>query len=404
MGFYALIALINALASSILGIFVYFKNRKQIINKIFALFCLSVAVWSYPYFIWQISTTESAALFWSRALMVGAIFIPICYFHFILELLNKIKQKKKLLIFGYIVFFFFLLVNFTSLFVKGVRPKLGFAFWPDAGILYHPFLLIWFFYAFYAIYLLFNNYFISIGIKQNQIRYILIGTIIGYLGGATNYFLWYDIPIPPIGNWTTAFYLGIVAYAIVKYRFMDIRVVVKRSTIFSGLVVGVATAYVLVAFLLASLVYGGELAGIRPLIVTGLLIGVLTALGFRPLYGFLQRTTDRYLFKGEYQPEELIRRVSDELATALELERIAKILTNEISRAMRLKGAELRILDGGLSLPKGRTPNLIKYLQKQKEVLVLEEMRRQYQEREKYDQRFLAYNQGHKFPRNTLFL
>ena len=66
---------------------------------------------------------------------------------------------------------------------------------------------------------------------------VIIGTIIGYLGVATNYLLWYDIPIPPIGNWTAAFYLAIVAYAILKYRLMDIRMAIKRSTIFSGIVI-----------------------------------------------------------------------------------------------------------------------------------------------------------------------
>ena len=158
MGFYAITALINAIVGSLIGPFVYFKNRKGVINKTFALFCLTIVIWSYSYFFWQISTTETAALFWSRALMIGAIFIPISYLHFILGLLNKIQKKKKILIFGYLVFFFFFLVNFTSLFIEGVKPKLNFNFWPDAGILYLPFLLLWFFYALYAIFLLLKEH------------------------------------------------------------------------------------------------------------------------------------------------------------------------------------------------------------------------------------------------------
>jgi len=224
MSFYALTALINAITSTVLGLFVYFKNKSAKTNQAFALFCLSTTVWSYAYCFWQLSNNADSALFWSRVLMAGAIFITISYFYFVLRLLNKINKGKKILIFGFLAFSFFFLANFTSLFVEGVRPKSGFAFWPDTGVLFHPFILIWFFYAFYAIYLLFKSYFVSTGIKRNQIRYILIGTVIGYLGGATNYLLWYDIPIPPIGNWTTTFYLGIVAYAIVKYELMDIRV------------------------------------------------------------------------------------------------------------------------------------------------------------------------------------
>ena len=92
MGFYALTALVNAVTSSIFGIFVYFKNKKRGVNKTFALTCLVTAIWSYSYFAWQISPTENTALFWTRALMAGAIFIPICYLHFTLELLNKRKN------------------------------------------------------------------------------------------------------------------------------------------------------------------------------------------------------------------------------------------------------------------------------------------------------------------------
>ncbi len=228
MSFYALTALINAIAASAFGLFVYFKNPKRIINKTFGLFSLSVAVWSYSYFFWQISTTETTALFWTRALMVGAIFIPIFYFHFILGLLNKIQEKKKLLITGYLFFSFFFLANFTSFFVEGVRSKLNFDFWPDPGILYHPFLILWFFYLAYTIYLLIKSSSTSSGILKNQLRYILLGTIVGYLGGITNYLLWYDIPVPPVGNWTATFYLGIVAYAIVTTQLFGIRVILTQ--------------------------------------------------------------------------------------------------------------------------------------------------------------------------------
>ena len=154
MNFYALTALINAIAATILSLLVYFKNRKGFTNKTFGLFSFFIAIWSYAYFFWQISKHADTALFWSRALMVGAIFIPISYLHFVLVLLNKLEEKKKILIIGYVIFIFFFLLNFTSLFVRDVRPELNFIFWPNAGVLFAPFLAIWFFYALYNIYLL----------------------------------------------------------------------------------------------------------------------------------------------------------------------------------------------------------------------------------------------------------
>ncbi len=145
MNFYALTGLINAVVASFFGLLIFFKNPKRITNKTFGLFCLSTAVWSYSYFFWQISNTEEAALFWSRMLMNGAIFITIFYFHFILGLINQIQEKKKILITGYLLFLSYFLIHFTPFFVEGVKPKFNFDFWPNPGIFYHPFLVLWFF-------------------------------------------------------------------------------------------------------------------------------------------------------------------------------------------------------------------------------------------------------------------
>jgi len=231
MEFYALTGLINGIVGSVLGLFVYFKNRKALANKLFGLFCLAVSVWSYSYFLWQISTIAESALFWSRGLMAGAIFISIFYFHFIISFLKRVKEHKKTLVFGYFIFTIFFFLNFTPFFVKNVTPKLNFSFWPNPGILYHPFLLLWLSYMAYSIYLLLKELSTATGVLKTQVKYILIGTIIGYSGGITNYLLWYDIRIPPFGNWTTTLYLIIVAYTFLKYHLLGIRVIITEISV-----------------------------------------------------------------------------------------------------------------------------------------------------------------------------
>ena len=114
ISFFAFSGLFNFIVSIFLAVLVYSKGRKILTNKIFALDALSVAFWSFGYFLWQISTTESSALFWSRILMAGAIFIPIFYFHFIVAFLNLTKKLKRVLYFGYSLGLFFLLSNFKN--------------------------------------------------------------------------------------------------------------------------------------------------------------------------------------------------------------------------------------------------------------------------------------------------
>lgn len=228
MFFYAIAGLINAITSAFLGFFVYFKNQKANVNRIFVLFCLSIAIWGYAYFVWQISTAKEAALFWVRALMVGAIFMPITYFHFITVFLNIHQKKKKLLYFGYFLSFVFLVLNFTPLFIKSVESELSFPYWPKPGIAYHPFLLIFFLYFFYSWYLLFKALQQASKTAKVQIKYLLIGSMIGFFGGATNYFLWYNIPVPPFGSILITFFIILTAFAIIKYHLFEIRVILTE--------------------------------------------------------------------------------------------------------------------------------------------------------------------------------
>lgn len=224
MNIFAFLAAINTVVSLLIGIFVYTQNKRSLMNKTFGLFSLSVVVWSAGYFLWQSAKTPEGALFWSRILMLGAIFIPILNFHFVLAFLNKVREQRVILYAGYALFSVFLFSSFSSTFVSGVEQKLEFPFWPNPGMLFHPFLLLWFLYVIYGGILLAKARASATGLLRSQIEYILFATVIGYGGGITNFFLWYDIPIPPIGIWAPALYVGIVAYAMVTRQLFGIRI------------------------------------------------------------------------------------------------------------------------------------------------------------------------------------
>src|SRR6266478_5234275 len=112
-------ALINALASTLFSVIAYAKNPHDPRNKSYAFYCFSLSLWSYSYVFWQLSSTASAALFFCRALMMGAILIPITHVH---HLLNLFEWKApRILKIGYAVSALFLISNFTPLFVAGVQ-------------------------------------------------------------------------------------------------------------------------------------------------------------------------------------------------------------------------------------------------------------------------------------------
>ncbi len=330
MDFYVISAISNAIVSFVLGFFVFFKNKTSDLNKTFSLYCLMLFLWSVAYFFWQISNDYDSALFWSRALMMGAIFIPITYLHFVFILTKKIKENRKLLTVGYLVFTLFFIVSFNRFFVESVTPKLGFDFWPNPGPLFHPFILIWISCVLFFLFFLIKETKNSFGIKQAQLKYILIATIIGFSGGATNYFLWYDISIPPIGNWAVSVYIIIVSYAIIKYRFMDIRLALSRGTVyFLSLVIVILIAY-------GFLFLNNQLAYPLSDNVAFLLILIISLLLFHPILNFLEKLASKYFHYTFYSYHKVLADLSEKLTRILDLEKLSSLITDTLMETMKL--------------------------------------------------------------------
>ena len=72
------------------------------------------------------------------------------------------------------------------------------------------------------------------GAKRNQLKYLFFGSLIGYIGGPANFLLVFDIRYPfyPLGTYAVPIYTAITAYAIIKYRLMDITLYATRATVF----------------------------------------------------------------------------------------------------------------------------------------------------------------------------
>jgi signal transduction histidine kinase len=386
---YAASALVNALTSLILGFLVFFRNTKNKVNITFSLFAFSVAFWSIGYYFWQVATEEVTALFWTSFLMAGAIFIPIFYFHFVLALLDLTKKKKKILIIGYFIFIIFLFLNFTTFFVNRVEPLAGFSFWPLPGPAYHAFLLIWFLYVIYSTYLLYQRYKKSTGVLRSQIKYVFFGMLIGFAGGSTNYFLWYKIPIPPVANILVSVYVGAIAYSIIRYRLMDIRIVVRKIFIYVGLSLFVYVLYTLVIVIYTKLFGSVYESGAM---MAGIIVAPFFVFSFYAFDKFFVKFANTYIFSGLYNYQTALNKLSQELNYLTDLDKIIGSIVDTIKQTMQLNRAGVLLVNpkekpvhyeiarvigfneqNGISLVKDNF--LTRHLQKTKKPLVREELK-----------------------------
>jgi len=88
----------------------------------------------------------------------------------------------------------------SKLFIVDAKPLLMFHYWPLAGITYNFQVLSYFIVPILGFIIIRNKITKSSLTLQKQLKLVLWGIFISYLGGATNFPLDYSIPIPPIGN------------------------------------------------------------------------------------------------------------------------------------------------------------------------------------------------------------
>ncbi|MFA6106929.1 MAG: ATP-binding protein [Patescibacteria group bacterium] len=341
MNFYAISALINFFTSLILGVFVILKSRNSK-NLSFFIFCFFVASWSLGYYFWQIADDAISALFWCRALMAAAILIPVSYLHFVYALVDLVEKRKKFLIFSYGLFSLFLLGDLTPYFVSHIEPILNFKYWPIAGHLYSVFLVVWFFYVVYSTFLLYDKYKKSFGIIRLQLKYVMLGMIIGFAGGSTNYLLWYRIPVLPVGNILVSIYVAFSAYAIIRYRLMDIRIVARRIFIYFG-----AGAFTYGFFYFTIWLYSRAFGGIftSGAYAAGLVVAPLFVFGFYRIDGGLRKFANKYLFVSLYNYQETITRLTDELNNYIDLSKIINLIVETIKKTMQLDRAGVLLIN-----------------------------------------------------------
>jgi signal transduction histidine kinase len=321
-------ALINALASILLGALIIFKNPFSKVNRLYALFCLSVAIWSVAYMAWPLSDSKESILLSFQLLHIGASFTPIFYFHFTVVWLGVHRKYKYKIItkMGYSLAVFFSLSAFSKYFIASIEQKFSIGYWANPGVLYHFYLIYFGLFAVYSSLILFKYYKKVSGLKKEQAKYILIGMVLAFAGGATNYPLWYDINLPPFGNILPVSYIILTAYAIVAYRLMDIKLVLRKSTvfIFSILTVFLLGAGVKLAYDIS--IGLGKYTGDILMLISAVLL-------YDPLKNRFFSLANKYFFSTYYDSRKVISDISENLRGLLDTEGIYDYIRNRLGEA-----------------------------------------------------------------------
>ena len=221
-----LIVAISSILNSFL-VLLYSKNKNtKFLNFTWTLFNLTVGLWGLGLYCLFSSSNMGSALYWGRFLNCSAIFIPIFFFNFVCILLKIYNDKKKeiCIYYGIATVMFIAVLLFPNLFIPYVEIAFTNFYYPKPNIIYYVYTFQFAYLISYSMGLLFkakNNTKYSL-LEKNQLKYLILGCSVGFLGGSMAFFPVFGINIPPIGIYLTPFYIFTVSYAIINHNLMDI--------------------------------------------------------------------------------------------------------------------------------------------------------------------------------------
>lgn len=244
MNTHLLVHNIGFLAGGIINIgivcFVLYTARRRINSVIvtFTLMTLSVAIFQISHVLGANATSPELS---RKIFMFNLANIPIAVFmtHWFLALAGKVKERRRILaaIYASGIAMFFVYILFPDTFLRDSVPKLYFPYYYEPGPL-QIIMRIWFnvvgIYYFYELIKAYRE--TGDPIKKNRYKYVFAAIVYGFIVGSSAILLVYDVPFDPMWSMFFGLYTIPLAYAIIKYELLDIRIFAKRAFLYALMV------------------------------------------------------------------------------------------------------------------------------------------------------------------------
>lgn len=333
--------LVSAVFVFALGLMVFLRNPKNRLNFTFALHALAISLWLFGTFMMFLNENNiEAAIFWDRFIYGAVVFIPAFMYHFCLALTER--KANFGLVLAYVFSVFFLVMSRTDYFVSGVFYY-QWGVHTKAQFFHHLFLA---YFSSYVVYWFIevHQYYkkIDSALKKYQIRYFFVAFLILFVIGPTAYLPAYGISVYPFSYLSGLIFSIIIAFAILRYRLMDMRIVARTILIyfFNSIF---AFAFYSALIIVYPLVWGSVYSPYS------FLAGIVVAPAFVILtfkYDQLTRyLLDKYLFKSLYDFRTTITKLSSELNNYADLDKIINLIVDSIKDTMGLNRAGVLLLD-----------------------------------------------------------
>jgi signal transduction histidine kinase len=365
---------VTVLTQLILAGVIFLRNKKNKTHLVISFFIFCLATWTIANFFSLKVSSVAEKLFWVRMVMLVTSPLPI-FFYLVTLLfpLNKEKLPQKKIMLGIGTMLLLAGLSFTPLmfkdyFLSSGQPHVT----PGPAILLYAVNFILFCGA--GIVNLFSKLKKEKGKKKEQSFYFLVGLILTSLGGFVTNFIsvvvFNSLQFVWLGPCFSLFLVAFLSYAIIKHRFLDIRVLIFRSVVYLCILLSICFLYSAGFMLISYFFFGRNLGQVS--FQQALIFTLLASLLFQPLKNFFEVHTERLFFAGRYNPSLVLKEMSSTLSASIVLDELEQKTADQLKQLMGIKEVLLYIPVQGKNEPLNNL--LISLYSEKKQIHIFDEL------------------------------
>jgi signal transduction histidine kinase len=342
------VLVLTAASHAVLSVAVWRSQPAGLANRAFAYLALTLGAWTLSNGLVSAYASTPWGILWARCAFVSASLLPLWCFRFASVFPTTVPRPSRRLTLAITsCALASAVISLTPLFAKATS-SVDRALHVTYGPLYPAFGAYLVLCLAISLVLLSQKLHFLTGVERLQVQFVLFGIGIAAIGGSITNLLFplilrtsrLNVYGPIFGLVMVAF----IAHAIVRYRLLNIRLVVRRGVTEVGASIIAGLAFLVLAEITSWFLAIEPQA--LPLAVT-LVLALVVAQVFQPLRRGVQSGLDYYFFRSPYDYAAALREISRAMSDIIDLRLLFQYTCRAISDTVHAERVALYIGDAG---------------------------------------------------------
>lgn len=317
----AIILIVSVALNILLSCFIFVRNPKNLANRVFASFGLSVILWIIFNFL--ADNVASKGLLFTRLTLVFGACIAMSLIMLSTLFPRKIGVGKKITITFYLYFAVTVVLCMTPLFVSSVtHTSVG------ADLKVAPLYYVYPVFFIFSLSLLLVNFRRQskegTNIEKSQIKLLALGIVVYAIFAILS-----NVVLPIIvNNWSSSRYgpiftipfIGITGYAMIRHRLFDIRLAVARSMAYALTLAITTFVFILPVIILTTDILHTPLKPLGILVLG--IVAFIVANIYGPLSSVFSKASNKLFYRDFYELQDVIDSLGNLLVRSVDPEEI----------------------------------------------------------------------------------